>query len=140
MGFSGGRRGRLSSIDLGEPILRRVAVGRENQPRFRPSSFIQVVFVTGSTAGRGVAENVSREGLFIRTPLLPQPGERIRVTLRTAGRPEIDVQGEVRWNSKNVPAEDTASGFGVAISQCDFDYAALVGRVAGEHYATSEDA
>ncbi len=109
-----------------------------SQTRFPPSGVISATFAVGTIAGQGRVENLSRDGLFLRTPVLPKEGEPIRITLRPPTGASIDVRGEVCWNSVSL-AEATPPGFGVALFDYGSDYSALIGRVIRERDEGAED-
>ena len=109
-----------------------------SQSRLSPSGVISATFAAGTIAGQGRGENLSRDGLFARTPVLLEEGEPIRIILRLPTGPSIEVTGEVRWNSASL-AEATPPGFGVALFDYGSDYSALLGRVIRERDDGAED-
>ena len=112
----------------------------DSQPRFRPKVGILVGFVAGATAGRGVVGDVSSDGVFIQTRVLPPPGTRIHVTLREPGNRPIDVEGEVHWSvERAVQAGDNATGFGVALRRYPAEYLVLVERIAKTYVEGDKD-
>lgn len=95
-----------------------------------PGSFATL----GGTRGEGSVLNISPEGLFFATPLLPESGTRGSVAFVGTDGETLEVHGEVRWNTRGVAYE--TSGFGMRIEHpCQaFDrlYLQAFTRAAGE--------
>ena len=111
---------------------------QRSQPRFPPRTAIAATFAVGTALGQGWVENLSRDGLFLRTPVLPKGGEAIRLALQPPTGPSIEVRGRVRWKS-TILAEARPTGFGVALFDYGSDYSALLGRVIRERDETTAD-
>ena len=93
---------------------------RTAQDRRRLKRYVERLdahFQSGKIRGCGLVRNLSKEGLFIRSELLPEPGAPIALTLETVSGDKIDLNGTVRWTTAQVPEpqEDMKSGFGVRI-------------------------
>ena len=77
---------------------------------------IPAKFSTHSIEGTGHVKNLSKEGLFMRTNCLPQPGEEVQIIILTRDRLKIEVMGVVRWTTAQLDNETPAQpGFGVHI-------------------------
>jgi hypothetical protein len=94
--------------------------------RIRLVQPIEVDFFAESFRGEGRVQNVSREGLFVRTPLLPPDGIRVTVVFEPESRRKIAVDGIVRWNTAPLRGPSTASGFGVRLTRFSDDYIRFV--------------
>lgn len=109
-----------------------------NKRRITLSEPIRTAFVAGSSEGRGIVQDVSLEGFFVRSPLLPREGTPIIAAFKTMSGSRVSVHGIVRWNTASVDTQtlDTC-GFGVHITKRSTDY---LGFVDGALAATSPDA
>ena len=77
---------------------------------------IPAAFEAGKLRGKGHIKNVSKEGLFVRTTALPNPGAQVRVVFHDRHGSKIEVRGTVRWTTAQLPAAEKAKpGFGVYI-------------------------
>ena len=77
---------------------------------------IPASFEAGQVRGKGHVKNVSKEGLFLRTSVLPPVGEEVRVIFPDRTGSKIEVHGTVRWSTQQLPKEQKAKpGFGVQI-------------------------
>lgn len=74
-------------------------------------------FFAESFHGEGRVHDVSRKGLFIRTPLLPPDGIRITVVFEPESRRRIAVDGIVQWNTGPLQSHSKSSGFGVHLTR-----------------------
>ena len=80
-------------------------------------SRIPARFQSGSVVGQGHIKNVCREGLFLRTGDLPEPGQAVSISFETETGSKVEVEGVVRWTTDQLPnAEDVPRGFGIQIS------------------------
>ncbi len=78
---------------------------------------IPAKFSTKTMQGTGHVKNLSKEGLFMRTNALPQPGEDVQVIILTRDRRKIEVMGTVRWTTAQLSSQTLAQpGFGVEIT------------------------
>jgi hypothetical protein len=77
---------------------------------------IPAAFEAGSLRGKGHVKNVSKEGLFLRSSVLPPVGCDVRVIFHDRNGSKIQVLGTVRWTTDQLPASEKAKpGFGVYI-------------------------
>jgi hypothetical protein len=77
---------------------------------------IPAAFESGSLRGKGHIKNVSKEGLFLRSSVLPPVGTEVRVIFPARNGSKIEVHGMVRWTTDQLPpAEKAKPGFGVYI-------------------------
>ena len=73
-------------------------------------------FQSGRLRGLGHVRNLSKEGMFIGSERLPQPGAPIALTIETTDGEKLDLNGTVRWTTAQLPNETQApSGFGVRV-------------------------
>jgi hypothetical protein len=84
------------------------------------------VFVCGDSTGRGVVQNVSMSGLFIRSSLLPSQGTQIDAAIATPTGRQVAVHGIVRWNTAKVKPEQSPCGFGVMVTDPGREYLGFV--------------
>ena len=82
---------------------------------------IPVRFQSAGLRGQGHIKNLHKEGLFIRSSLLPDPGAEVSVSFESRDGAKIEVEGVVRWTTEQIPAADSHSGFGVLLTRVD-DY------------------
>lgn len=74
---------------------------------------IPAQFKAGGLRGEGLLAKLSREGLFVCTETLPEPGTPILlVFLDDRGGP-VKLHGSVRWNTRQL--DRARSGFGMHI-------------------------
>jgi hypothetical protein len=92
-------------------------------PRIRPAEDIRAEFVAGTARGSGTLLDLSADGLFVRTPLLPRRGPVTMVLVTPQGH-EVRVAGLVRWNTARTNFR--ATGFGVRLTASGSDYSALL--------------
>jgi hypothetical protein len=60
---------------------------------------IPAAFEAGQLRGKGHIKNVSKEGLFLRSAVLPPVGEDVRVIFHDRTGTKIEVRGTVRWTT-----------------------------------------
>ncbi len=79
----------------------------------------------GPAQGQGNVQNLSADGLYLRTPMLPKEGERVVITFTTPNERKVEVEGVIQWVTVT---EDTTghSGFGVSLSSFGDDYLVVV--------------
>ena len=75
---------------------------------------IPAAFESASIRSRGHIKNVTKNGLFVRADQLPQPNERVRVVFHDRNGSKVEVRGEVRWTTDQMPKASKA-GFGMVI-------------------------
>lgn len=77
---------------------------------------IPAAFEAGKLRGKGHIKNVSKEGLFLRTNVLPSSGASVRIVFHDRHGSKIEVRGTVRWTTAQLPPDEQAKpGFGVFI-------------------------
>ncbi|HXJ36447.1 MAG TPA: PilZ domain-containing protein [Candidatus Eisenbacteria bacterium] len=77
---------------------------------------IPASFEAGQVRGKGHIKNVSKEGLFLRTSVLPNVGDEVRVIFPDRTGSKIEARGTVRWTTLQLPVEQQAKpGFGVHV-------------------------
>ncbi len=88
---------------------------------------LPAIYFLGGARGEGLVGNLSRDGLFLRGPMLPKEGEHVVIKFETPNGREITVEGTVRW-AKHVHADDKGVplGFGVELSSYENDYLVVV--------------
>jgi hypothetical protein len=97
----------------------------EARTRIPPAEDIRAEFSAGAARGYGRLLDISADGLFVRSALLPPRGP-VHMVLRTPTGREIRVAGEVRWNTAG--KRFRASGFGVRLSGVGREYKLLLTR------------
>ena len=95
---------------------------------------LPAIYVVGGAQGEGQVRDLSREGLFLHSAMLPKEGERVVIKFTTPEGRDIAVQGTVRWNTIRRADKSSPSGFGVRLSSFGNDYAAFV-----EHLLQTKD-
>jgi hypothetical protein len=84
---------------------------------------IPAAFESGALRGKGHVKNVSKEGLFVRSSVLPPVGSDVRVIFPARNGSKIQVLGTVRWTTDQLPAAEKAKpGFGVYIARGNDDF------------------
>lgn len=79
---------------------------------------IRARFEAPSVHARGYIKNVSRDGLFIRTDMLPATGDPVSITFVDQWDHKIEVYGTVGWtNTRLNPRVGTEPGFGVQLDR-----------------------
>jgi hypothetical protein len=77
---------------------------------------LEAHFQSGRLRGLGHVRNLSKEGMFIGSERLPQPGAPIALTIETTDGEKIDLNGTVRWTTAQLPnASEAPPGFGVHV-------------------------
>ena len=91
---------------------------------------IPAAFEAGKLRGKGHIKNVSKEGLFLRTSVLPALGDDVRVIFHDRTGSKIEVRGTVRWTTKQLPREEQAKpGFGLHIPRGNEDFDEFFGQI-----------
>jgi Tfp pilus assembly protein PilZ len=84
---------------------------------------IPAAFEAGSLRGKGHIKNVSKEGLFVRTAVLPAMGDDVRVIFHDRNGTKIEVHGTVRWTTAQLPRDQKPKpGFGVHVPRGNEDF------------------
>lgn len=77
---------------------------------------IPAFFMCGPINGEGHVKNLTKEGVFVRTERLPEPGSTVQVLIKPEGYEKIEVAGTVRWTTAQLPEGTCAQpGFGLRI-------------------------
>jgi hypothetical protein len=92
------------------------------QPRVRLVQLVRAEFVTETSRGDGRVQDLSSDGFFVRSPLLPPDGVRVAVVLVSPSGRKIAVEGTVRWNTASLTDRGERSGFGVRLTRFGDDY------------------
>jgi hypothetical protein len=80
---------------------------------------IRAAFEAGELRGVGHLKNISKEGLFLRSEILPQPGSEIRILFHDRSGNKIELHGTVRWTTAQLQEPDARPGFGIQFSKVD---------------------
>ncbi len=103
---------------------------RRTEKRFMASVSIPARYVVGGAEGEGRILDLSRGGLFLRSPMLPKEGEQIVISFGTSEGREIEVRGTVQWNTVQLaPGQSVPSGFGVRLSRWGTDYSSFLSKL-----------
>lgn len=97
--------------------------GNERRRLRRVMSRIPARFEAGGLRGHGHIKNMHKQGLFLRTSLLPAPGTEVRVLFQNREGRKVEVEGTVRWTTDQLgPQKEGKSGFGVKLEAPSPDY------------------
>ncbi len=103
---------------------------RRTEKRFSASVSIPARYVVGGAEDEGRIMDLSRGGLFLRSPMLPKEGERIVISFGTSEGRKIEVRGTVQWNTVPLaPGQSAPSGFGVRLSRWGIDYSLFLWKL-----------
>ncbi len=91
--------------------------GKERRRLKRVVKRIPIRFEAGGLRGQGHIKNLTKEGLYVRSHLLPEPGTRIHIEIVGHDGSKVDVPGVVRWTTGQLHNARGAPGFGVMIEQ-----------------------
>lgn len=87
---------------------------------------LEVNFQCGRMRGQGHVRNLSKEGLFIRSDRLPQPGLAISITIESSAGDKIELEGTVRWTTAQLSQpRSVPAGFGVRLDEMNPSYREL---------------
>ena len=90
--------------------------GIERRRLRRVMKRIPAAFEAGKLRGKGYIKNVSKEGLFVRTSILPATGSPVRIVFHDRNGSKVEVRGTVRWTTQQLPPDEKAKpGFGIYI-------------------------
>jgi uncharacterized protein (TIGR02266 family) len=95
--------------------------GRERRRLRRVFSRIPVQFQSGTRRGTGHVKNLTQEGMFIRSHILPETGDNIHVTFTTPEGRKIEIEGVVRWTTEQMD-QACPLGFGIRLVRVDEEY------------------
>ncbi len=72
-----------------------------------------------SEAGQSVGHlrNVSKQGVFVRTSEMPPPGNVVAIQFSNPNGGFVNLQGEVRWTTKQLENPEVPEGFGVRLDE-----------------------
>jgi len=91
---------------------------------------LEARFQAGALRGTGYLKNVSKQGMFLRTSVLPAVGSEVRIFLRDRRGAEVEIVGNVRWTTKQLPASAKAQpGFGISIARDDQAFTELFEQI-----------
>jgi hypothetical protein len=91
---------------------------------------IPAAFEAGQLRGKGHIKNVSKEGLFVRTAVLPPVGDDVRVIFHDRNGSKIEVHGTVRWTTAQLDKSEKAKpGFGVHIPRGNEAFDEFFGQI-----------
>ncbi len=97
--------------------------GRDRRKLKRYVRRIPAKFSSPTMHGTGHVKNLSKQGLFMRTNVLPEPGEEVSVIILTRDRRKIEVIGRVRWTTAQLGPETPAQpGFGMYIERASDEF------------------
>ncbi len=99
--------------------------------RVRLRQDVRASFFTATSRGEGLLYNVSPGGFFVYSPTLMRPGTHLTAVFRTVSGGVSEAEGEVCWNTAEVSAPLTTSGFGVRLLRADEQFRRLVEAVLG---------
>ena len=95
-------------------VARRRGAGSEKRTSRRRKAEIPVEFAQGPFQGTGVTGDVSRRGMFVRSPHIPGSGPLLRLTVNLPEGRKLVLKGRVVRNAR--PASPTATrGFGLRL-------------------------
>jgi hypothetical protein len=87
-------------------------------------------FETASVKSGGYVKNLSKEGLFVRSDVLPMPGDAVTVRFETPEGRKLELAGVVRWTTAQIgDPEHVKGGFGVQLDAEDGDWASFFEEV-----------
>jgi len=92
----------------------------------RIRTVIKTDFVAGDLKAQGKIRNLCAGGLFVRTPVVPEQGDSIRLRFRAPTGTRVDVAGLVWWTTVERGLNDRQAGFGVRVLDASDDYEALI--------------
>lgn len=90
--------------------------GKERRRLKRVVKRVPIRFEAGGLRGQGHIKNMTKEGLFIRSHLLPEPETRVRIEISTKDGSKVEVDGQVRWTTAQLGDVSAPPGFGVMIT------------------------
>ncbi len=90
--------------------------------RVRLENLVGATFASGRASGRGMVQDVSYGGVFVRSPLLLPRGASIDAQLTTRNGNTISIRGTVRWNTASCSVPLSVCGFGVCVTRPTEDF------------------
>ncbi len=91
--------------------------GKERRRLKRVVKRIPIRFEAGGLRGQGHIKNLTKEGLYIRSHLLPEPGTGICVEIVSHDGSKVEIRAVVRWTTAQLRDASGTPGFGVMIEQ-----------------------
>ena len=84
---------------------------------------ITAIFDAPSFSGKGYVLNISKNGMFLRSDVLPAPGEPVSVMFLDLSGGTVETSGTVRWTTEELDAGKVAKpGFGIRIEHASREY------------------
>ncbi len=84
---------------------------------------LPATYVLGLSQGEGYVENLSADGLCLRSPMIPKEGEHVVITFTTPNGRKVEVEGRIQRITEDATGP---SGFGVSLSSFGDDYLVVV--------------
>ncbi len=109
------------------PKRRGIGVSATRTTRRRPAE-MTVEFSQGTLYGTGVTGDVSRRGMFVRSPWIPGTGPVLRLTVNLPGGRKLALQGRVVRTVEPAAPTRTAPGFGLRLTDDWPDWDDLFGK------------
>ena len=91
--------------------------GKERRRLKRVVKRIPIRFAAGGLRGQGHIKNLTKEGLYVRSHLLPEPGTRIQIEIVSRDGSKVEISGVVRWTTGQLHDASGTPGFGVMLEQ-----------------------
>ena len=90
---------------------------------------VSVTFEAGSVRGSGYLKNICKNGVFVRSDAVPDPGTQVRILIED-GEAKAEIHGVVRWTTNQLPdAAEARPGFGIFVPDPSADFLALFEQV-----------
>lgn len=84
---------------------------------------IPAKFSSPTMRGTGHVKNLSKQGLFMRSNVLPGPSEEVSVVILASERRKIEVIGRVLWTTAQLGGRTPAQpGFGMCIERASDEF------------------
>lgn len=84
---------------------------------------IPVQFETASVRSGGHIKNLSKQGVFVRSNVLPMPGDRVSLVIERRDGSKVEAAGVVRWTTAQLGDPEIAQpGFGVELSAANREF------------------
>ncbi len=111
------------------PSSRRRSIGAgDTRTARRRSAEMTVEFSQGALYGTGVTGDVSRRGMFVRSPWIPGTGPVLRLTVNLPGGRKLALTGRVVRTVDPAAPKRTAPGFGLRLTDDWPGYDELFGK------------
>jgi hypothetical protein len=137
-------RGRIERVEFSEdspavppkdakPPARRRSIGSsDTRTARRRSAEMTVEFSQGALYGTGVTGDVSRRGMFVRSPWIPGTGPVLRLTVNLPGGRKLALTGRVVRTVDPAAPTRAAPGFGLRLTDDWPGYDELFGKRTGK--------